>query len=209
MRKWKVSIFTCSVNNLWIDTPAYNCECILIAGNGDLNVKYYEGEFNAYQRTYIVESNDKTILNVRYVYYFMSKYVSVLRKNSIGGVIKYIKLGNLTEAFIPLPPLETQKRIVEVLDRAQELIDLRKKQIELMDELVRSTFLDMFGDPVKNPKGWERGIIRDLTKKTQYGTSKKVDFSGKLPVLRMNNITYAGGWDFNSIKYVDLDEKEQ
>ena len=151
----KYPFFTCSVNNLWIDNYAYDCECVLIAGNGDLNVKYYEGKFNAYQRTYVVESIDKTILDIRYLYYFMNKYIDVLRNNAIGGVIKYIKMGDLTEVIIPLPPLKTQKKIVEVLDKAQGLIDVRKEQIRLIDELIQSVFYEMFGDPVTNSKGWE------------------------------------------------------
>ena len=148
--------FTCSINNLWIDTYAYDCECVLIAGNGDLNVKYYIGKFNAYQRTYIVESKDNKKLYTRYLFYFMSKYVDILRSNSIGGVIKYIKLADLTEVFIPLPSLETQKRIAEVLDKAQALIDARKEQIRLMDELIKAQFIEMFGDPVTNPKSWKK-----------------------------------------------------
>lgn len=147
--------FTCSVNNLRINTFAYDCECVLIAGNGDLNVKYYEGKFNAYQRTYIIESLDKQTINTEYLYYFMNKYIEILRKNSIGGVIKYIKLGDLTEAPIPLPPIQTQRKIVVVLDKAQELIDARKEQIKLLDDWVQSVFYDMFGDPVMNPRGWE------------------------------------------------------
>ncbi len=111
---------------------------------------------------------------------------------------------------IPLPPLATQKRIVKILDKGQELIDKRKRQLEEMDELVKSLFYDMFGDPVTNPMGWEKGIIRDLAVKTQYGTSKKAhETDGEFPVLRMNNITYKGTWDFSSLKYVDFDENEK
>lgn len=51
--------FTCSKEPLTIDTYSYNCECVLVAGNGDLNVKYYSGKFDAYQRTYIIESNNE------------------------------------------------------------------------------------------------------------------------------------------------------
>ena len=50
--------FTCAENTLRINTAAYDCECVLVAGNGDLNVKYYNGKFNAYQRTYIIEVLD-------------------------------------------------------------------------------------------------------------------------------------------------------
>ena len=80
--------FTCSKEPLAIDTYSYDCECVLVSGNGDLNVKYYSGKFDAYQRTYIVESNDKEKLFVRYLYYFLDKYVETLRVQSIGGVIK-------------------------------------------------------------------------------------------------------------------------
>ena len=90
------------------------------------------------------------------------------------------------------------------------MIDKRKQQLEEMDELVKSLFYDMFGDPVTNPMGWEKGIIRDLAVKTQYGTSKKAhETDGEFPVLRMNNITYKGTWDFNSLKYVDFDDVEK
>jgi type I restriction enzyme S subunit len=68
----------------------------------------------------------------------------------------------------------------------------------------------MFGDPVLNPKGWQKGKISDVIIKTQYGTSNKADEgNGEFKILRMNNITYDGKWDFSSIKYVDLDKKEQ
>ena len=82
--------FTCAVEPLRIDSYSYDCECVLVAGNGDLNVKYYNGKFDAYQRTYIIESLDKMILSVPYLFCFLDKYVEKLRTLSIGGVIKYI-----------------------------------------------------------------------------------------------------------------------
>ena len=63
--------FTCSKEELRIDNYAYDCECVLIAGNGDLNVKYYNGKFNAYQRTYIISLKDGTNkVLVKYIYKF-------------------------------------------------------------------------------------------------------------------------------------------
>lgn len=96
--------FTCSEEPLRIASFSYDCECVLVAGNGDLNVKYYNGKFDAYQRTYIIESTNRQALDVRYLFHFMSVYVEQLRAMSVGGVIKYIKLGYLTDAKIPLPP---------------------------------------------------------------------------------------------------------
>lgn len=142
--------FTCSKESLLIDTYSYDCECVLAAGNGDLNVKYYSGKFDAYQRTYIIESNNKEKLLVRYLYYFLDKYVETLREQSIGGVIKYIKLGNLTEAHIPLPPLDKQRHIAAVLDKVSDLIAKRRQQLDKLDEMVKARFVEMFGDPVSN-----------------------------------------------------------
>lgn len=61
-------------------------------------------------------------------------------------------------------------------------------------------FLDMFGDPVTNPKGWPFGSIRDLIIEAKYGTSKKSSStSGQYPILRMNNITHNGQMDFTDL----------
>lgn len=130
--------FTCSKEPLKISTYSYDCECVLVAGNGDLNVKYYNGKFDAYQRTYIIEDNGKGKLYIPYLYYFMDGYVEELRKQSIGGVIKYIKLGNLTNALIELPDVETQKSIVKVLSKSKDILSFRQQQLQKLDELVKS-----------------------------------------------------------------------
>ena len=151
----KYPLFTCSVEPLRIDTYSYDCECVLVAGNGDLNVKYYNGKFDAYQRTYIIKSENKNVLSVPYLYCFLDKYVEELRKQSIGGVIKYIKLGNLTEAQIPIRSIEEQNTIVANLEEISALISLRKQQLSKLDELIKSRFIEMFGDPVLNPYKWD------------------------------------------------------
>jgi len=109
---------------------------------------------------------------------------------------------------IPLPPLPVQKRIAEILDAADAL---RRKDHELLkkyDELAQAIFIDMFGDPVKNEKGWEFGQIGDLAREVKYGTSKPADDNGLFPYLRMNNITYSGEWDLTNLKFINLQESE-
>jgi len=159
----KYPFFTCSVEPLRINTYSYDCECVLVAGNGDLNVKYYNGKFDAYQRTYIIESIDKSVLTVPYLYCFLDKYVETLRKQSIGGVIKYIKLGNLTEANIPLCNIEEQLQIVDILQKTNSLINDRKQQLTKLDELVKSRFIELFGDIIRNDKGWKQYRFSDIT----------------------------------------------
>lgn len=147
--------FTCSRESLKISTYSYDCECVLVAGNGDLNVKYYNGKFDAYQRTYIIEDNGSGKLFMPYLYYFMEGYVEELRKQAIGGVIKYIKLGNLTDALIKLPSVDEQKAIVDILEKAKNVLDMRNEEISKFDELIKARFVEMFGDTVTNPFGWE------------------------------------------------------
>ena len=200
--------FTCSVEPLTINTYHYDCECVLVAGNGDLNVKYYNGKFDAYQRTYIIESNDKAVLSVPYLYCFLDKYVETLRKQSIGGVIKYIKLGNLTEAEIPLCSIQEQCEIVEIIEKVNGLIADRKKQLCKLDEVVKSRFIELFGDPVLNPYNWDVVTIGDIVTDVRYGTSRPATECGKYPYLRMNNLTYDGHLDLSDLKYIDIPENE-
>ena len=136
--------FTCSKEPLRISTYSYDCECVLVAGNGDLNVKYYNGKFDAYQRTYIVESNGDGRLHLPYLYHFMTRYVQELRKLSIGGVIKYIKLGNLTDAEISLPRIKEQKDACEKLKKVKNIIDKKEAQISYLDNLIKARFVEMF-----------------------------------------------------------------
>ena len=142
-------------------------------------------------------------LNPRYLFHYLKQ----IRFPKDTGYSRHFKF--LKEAPIPVPPLDTQKRIVDALDKAQELINKRKQQIEMLDEFLQSVFLDMFGDPFKNTKQWATGTIRDVVSNVKYGTSKKAKTKdGQYPILRMNNITYSGAWDFTDLKYIDLEENE-
>ena len=112
--------FTCGVDTLKIDKYAFDCEAVLLAGNGDFCVKYYNGKFNAYQRTYVIETLDSTALSVPYLYAWLRQYANELREKAIGGIIKYIKMGDLTEALIPLPSLEEQNRYEAIAQQADK-----------------------------------------------------------------------------------------
>ena len=165
--------FTCSIEPLKISSYSYDCECCLVAGNGDLNVKYYNGKFDAYQRTYIIESLDKEKLDVMYLYFFLSSYIEVLRKQSIGGVIKYIKLGNLTDALIPIPELSKQKEICQNLIKAKKILSSNENLLSKYDTLIKSRFIEMFGDLVKNTKNWK---IKNFTECAEIDTNMVKDF---------------------------------
>jgi len=116
----------------------------------------------------------------------------------------------LEEIPIPLPSLNIQKSYVAVLYKAREIIDGHKRQLEELGNLAKAVFIDMFGDPARNDKGWEMSYIRDLVKSTQYGSSEKASTQPlEYPILRMNNITYSGEWDFSDLKYINLSENDK
>ena len=200
--------FTCSIEPLKISSYSYDCECCLVAGNGDLNVKYYNGKFDAYQRTYIIESLNKEKLDVMYLYFFLSSYIEVLRKQSIGGVIKYIKLGNLTDALIPIPPLGKQKEICRNLIQSQKVLTTNQKLLSKYDILIKSRFIEMFGNNPTENKKWKFETLGSHLITIDNGKSFVCSDSirkGEYPaILKLSAVTY-GEYNQNENKAL-LDE---
>ena len=198
--------FTCSKQISWINTYAFDCECVLIAGNGELYAKYYNGKFNAYQRTYVIESNNKNKLDVKFLFYFFSWYIEVLRHQSIGGVIKYIKLTNLVDVDIKLPTLERQKQIVNILENLQNCLSNKKKEVNNLDDLIKSRFIEMFGNiEIENYITFE-----EICLKITDGTHQPPKFtSNGIPFLLVSNITtneitYSTTKFINEVTYKEL-----
>lgn len=149
-------------------------------------------------------------LDQMYLYHFLSGWTLRLRKMSQGAAQTVITKEMIADLQIPFPPLPEQKRIAAILDKADSLRRKNQQAIQLADQFLRAVFLDLFGDPVTNPKGFPLGTIRDLTESANYGTSAKAsETEGEFPILRMGNITYQGGGDFSNLKYIDLSEKDE
>ena len=113
---------------------------------------------------------DAMLIFNEYLYHFLVSQYDQLNHLGRGATFKEISKKIVEEIKIPLPPLKTQKRIVKLLDKAQALIDKRKEQIVLMDQIIQSFFYDMFGDPVMNPNGWEIMLMKDICHKVTDGT---------------------------------------
>jgi len=110
-----------------------------------------------------------------------------------GGLQINLGKDDLLSVKIPLPPLEEQKRIAAILDKADAIRRSRQKAIALTEELLRSTFLDMFGDPVTNPKGWDKVKLDTVVTKIDSGWSPKCDSreadSDEWGVLKLGAVT--------------------
>ncbi|MPM27906.1 hypothetical protein SDC9_74421 [bioreactor metagenome] len=151
---------------------------------------------------------DQDICLNRYIAYSIFYNRDKLRDIANAPVVPIVNKTQFSNMIIPLPPLEEQRRIADILDKASNLIALRKQQLEKMDLLIKSKFIDMFGDSVTNLKGWEKGTIRDVVSDVKYGTSAPSAENGKYIYLRMNNITYDGHLDLSSIKNINVSDNE-
>ena len=113
---------------------------------------------------------------------------------------------NLVRVEIPLPPLAEQRRIAKVLDGAEALRAKCRAALAQLDSLTQSLFLDLFGAPSTNPKGWPAKALGELVAEFRYGTSNKSASQGK-PALRIPNV--AGGTiDLTDLKLVPVDLAE-
>ncbi|EFL0511569.1 restriction endonuclease subunit S [Escherichia coli] len=157
---------------------------------------------------YYVEIKDNNKLDLRYLFYILSGID--LTKKTITTSIPGLNRDDLYDTFIKLPPFEEQKRIVDLLDKAEGIRQKREQAIKLAGDFLRAKFLEMFGTPANNIHRFPTGKIRDLVDSVNYGTSAKASIdSGEYPILRMGNITYQGGWDFTDLKHLDLSVKEK
>ena len=114
----------------------------------------------------------------------------------------------LKDYEIPLCAKEEQEKIIKVLDCVQRIIVNYKQELQKLDELVKSRFIELFGVYPSNPKGWETATIRDIVADVRYGSSRPAVDGGKYPYLRMNNITYGGELDLTDTKRIDIPDNE-
>lgn len=126
-----------------------------------------------------------------------------------GANIKNIKKSALEDFEIWLPALPEQRRIVDILSRAEGIVRLRREAEKKAAELIPALFLDMFGDPATNPKGWVLATVGDVIDSADYGSSTKaLDDGGGVPLIRMGNVDYDGGLDLGDLKFVRLPDTE-
>ena len=141
--------FTCDPNTLSIDVWAYDTEAVLLAGNnasGNYTAKYYKGKFNAYQRTYIIESANEEELNIRYLCYALNQQLRLLKTMSSGSTTKFLTVRMFDNLDIPLPSINIQTEIVNILSAYDDLIENNQKQIKLLEEAAQRIYKEWFVD---------------------------------------------------------------
>lgn len=202
--------FTCDPNTLMIDDWAYDTEAVLLAGNnasGNYTAKYYKGKFNAYQRTYIIESANTSLLSVRFLAFAITAQLRLLKSMSSGSTTKFLTIKILNDLDIPCPEITIQKKIEFIIGSYDDLIENNQKQIKLLEEaaqrLYKEWFIDLRFSGYENvevvdgvPRGWTRKTVLDCLETYIGGGWGKEDITSKN--------TIAGkvirGTDINDIK---------
>lgn len=127
-------------------------------------------------------------------------------RQSSGANIKNIRKSELEAFAVPSVSLDEQCRIVDLLSRAESIVRLRREAQAKAQAVIPALFLDMFGDPATNPKGWPVATLGDALRAADYGSSTKASgHDAGLPLIRMGNVTYAGDLDLSDLKYVELE----
>ena len=147
-------------------------------------------------------------IELKYIYYCLKAKRGELNRKGTGSTFKAISKNVLGGIEIEYISLDAQKKCSAILDKLNEVIRKKKKQIEYADELIKSRFIEMFGVYPANPMGWEIGTIRDIVTEVRYGSSRPAVDGGKYPYLRMNNITYGGELDLSDTKRIDIPDNE-
>lgn len=153
---------------------------------------------------------DKTIIKPEYLYYALKTLNFTNTDRAVMGAT--LNKSKLNEIKIPYCNVNNQKKIVDVLDKAQELIDQRKEQIEALYEVIKSKFIEMFGDPNLNNMGWEVKTLNEVSiKKGEYGSgSPSIEYiEGKPRYIRITDINDNGYLNENKVTVENLDEFEK
>lgn len=137
---------------------------------------------------------DPKTADVRFMFHALSNQVSALIARSVGGAQPNISQGIIKDLELSLPPLHEQRRIAHVLDQAEVLRAKRRAALAQLDSLTQSIFLDLFGDPISNPKGWPKVELGNLLENIDSGWSPKcldrpVE-NGEWGILKLGAVTW-------------------
>ena len=128
--------------------------------------------------------------DTRYLFHCLQAKLPVFLSRSVGGAQPNISQEIIKDTLVPLPPLEEQRRIAAILDKADVLRQKRRAALQKLDSLTQSLFLDMFGDPLVNDKKWPVRPFGNELVDIKYGTGTPPEYSAEpdIPFIRATNI---------------------
>lgn len=153
---------------------------------------------------------DEGKVNPKYGFYALQRLKPKMESMAPSTTVAIINKRNFESLQIPLPPLPEQKRIAAILDKADAIRRKRQQAIQLADDFLRAVFLDMFGDPVTNPKGWDELVLKEIADIRSGVTKGKVVKPGEsvtLPYMRVANVQ-DGYLDLEDVQVITVSVKD-
>ena len=140
------------------NSSQFSSQSLIFGTGGSASIHICETPFSVSTDCFVAQlkSNAAQKFEIKFVYHYLSGNIWILERGFKGAGLRHISKSYINDINIPELSLKDQKRIVKILDEANLLYQNRKQAIELLDEYLRSIFLEMFGDPIKNPKQWDK-----------------------------------------------------
>lgn len=141
--------FTCAPEPLKIGTYAFDTQAVILAGNnaeGDFHIQYFEGKFNAYQRTYVIEVVDKTNTDIHYLFYALKMCLRHFKWISQGTATKFLTAKILNAFVLPIPTYGEQKKIAAILSALDEKIAINRAINDNLEQQAQALFKSWFVD---------------------------------------------------------------
>ena len=155
--------FSCAPEPLKIDSYAFDTKAVILAGNnaeGNFHIQYFEGKFNAYQRTYVIEAKDNTKIDIRYLYYALKICLFHFKQISQGTATKFLTAKILNSFELLLPEIELQKKISSLLAEIDDKIKTNNTINNNLEQQAQAIYQQMFVD---NPSPeWKEGTLSDI-----------------------------------------------
>ncbi|HAV5314611.1 TPA: restriction endonuclease [Acinetobacter baumannii] len=149
-------------------------------------------------------------VDINYLYWAL-QHIDLLENADRAAMGKTLNKAKLSEVKIPLPPLTEQRRIASILDQADELRQKRQQAIEKLDQLLQATFIDMFGDPVSNPKGWDLKPVGEISESKlgkMLDKKKQSSENDQYKYLRNANVQWFR-FDLSDVFEMEFNEKDR
>ena len=180
--------------NKYFDEYDYEPDKLIFATGGSASVHYAKSKFAVSTDNFILEPLEN--VNAKYVYYYLRNNMQILQDGFHGAGLQHLSKDYLSEICIPMLNSTEQRKIVSILDKADEIRIKKKQANEKLDEFLKSTFVNMFGDPVKNENSFDIRCLKEFylddksVKCGPFGSAlKKLEYTNSgIPVWNMDNI---------------------
>lgn len=170
----KYPFFTCAPEALKIDDYAFDTEAIILAGNnadGNFHIQHFKGKFNAYQRTYVIESSDENKVYTKYLYYALKTCLLRFKQISQGSATKFLTAKILNSFELPIPEIEIQKKIAGTLGNLDKKIKTNEAINENLERQAQAYFEELF--VVNADPNWPECTLSDIGSIVAGGTPSK------------------------------------